>query len=765
MNIIKNLIVHFITVVLMSFAVFLSMQPSVSKEEINLKQADVRILNNANSIVTNKDGIFLTLKESNHVYKVSETPFSELEQIAKENKLILEKREIPFSIQNLLIDNTYLLILMLLGVLFLSIFETLLWRSKLKPELRMGFPSSLYVKKTTDRFTNFINFNNSPIFYTVIMCIIAFNTYKFVENNKPFVSSNGYVYSDLVKDIKLNQIEFVEIQVQDNISQIKVRTKQGDIGMLSISETTSLKELMNNHDVRYNENNLGQSLDFTPFIITGFILVIAIVLANVIGRKMATKNSPFASKEFEVLTNLAQNENISIQKVKGIDEILPDITEVIELLKSKNQVNNLGGKTPKAMLFDGAPGVGKTLLAKVIAKETGYNCIVVNGSSFAGQLQGQGTENIKNLFKKARENQPCMIFMDEIDGVGRKRGQSFNGEDSDRTLNQLLVEMDGFSTENENIFIIGATNFPERLDQALTRAGRFDRHITIPLPNFKGRMDILSLYLSKVKASPNINLESIAHHTSGFSGATLENLINESALLAARKEKELIEKEDVEEAKDKIMMGNKLAIEMNEKEKWMTAYHESGHAIVSLLDNKKNSKVHKISIIPRGRALGVTMYVPEEEKYSVSKEEIEADIRSLYGGRIAEELVLGKNEVSTGASHDFEVATKKAEAMIKHFGLNENSLLTLGYKDQNGQMNLSEKDKVAMEEILKRNYDKSFEILNKNKEMLLFFAKALIYFDSIEGDQIELLMKGVDITEGYNVTIPDELNILKKETA
>ncbi len=764
MNIMKNLFIHVITVLLISAAVFLSMQPSISKEEINLTTVDSRVLKSANSIVANDKGVYLTLKDSNKVYKITETPLVELEKIAKQNNLMLEKRDIPFSVEKLIIENLNLLFFILMGVTVFSIVNTLLWRSKLKPELKFGFPLALYIRKTIDNFQDLTNFKSSPLIYTIVMCMIAYNTFKFVENNKSFVSNNGYVYSDLVKDVKRNNIEFVEIQVKDNISQVKVMTKQGDIGLLTVSETTSLKELMNNHEVRYNEHNLGQSLDFTPFIITGIVLVIAIVLANIIGRKMANKNSPFASKEFEVLTNLSQNDKISIDKVKGIDEILPDIKEVIELLKTKNQVNNLGGRTPKAMLFDGAPGVGKTLLAKVIAKETGYNCIVVNGSSFAGQLQGQGTENIKNLFKKARENQPCIIFMDEIDGVGRKRGQSFNGEDSDRTLNQLLVEMDGFSTENENIFIIGATNFPERLDQALTRAGRFDRHITIPLPNFKGRMDILNLYLSKVKSAEDINLESIAHHTSGFSGAALENLINESALLAARKEKEAIEKEDIEEAKDKIMMGNKLSIEMSEKERWMTAYHESGHALVSLLDNKKNSKVHKISIIPRGRALGVTMYVPEEEKYSVSKEEIEADIRSLYGGRIAEELVLGKNEVSTGASHDFEVATKKAEAMIKHFGLNENSLLTLGYKDNNGQMNLSAEDKKAMEDILKRNYEKSFKILQENKEKLLSFTKALIYFDSIEGDQIEKLMKGIDITEGKEINIPEGLNILKEET-
>lgn len=765
MNLIKNLFLYVVTLVLISAAVFISMQPSISKEEIDLNKVEQRLLKNSNSIVINEKGIFLTLKESPNIYKVKDISNQELEKIAKSNNLIIEKRDIPFSIEKLIINNLNILFFALIGVFVFAIIDTLLWRSKLRPELKLGFPLALYIKKTIENFKNFTNFKDSPLIYTLLIGLICYNTFKFVEDSKPFVSSNGYVYSDLIKDIKQLNVEFVEIQVKDNISQIKVQTKKGEIGVLSVSETTSLKELMNNYEIRYNEKNLGQSFDLTPFIITGIILVIAIVLANVIGRKMANKNSPFASKEFEVLTNLSANDKISIDKVKGIDEIMPDIKEVIELLKTKNQVNNLGGRTPKAMLFDGSPGVGKTLLAKVIAKETGYNCIVVNGSSFAGQLQGQGTENIKNLFKKARENQPCIIFMDEIDGVGRKRGQSFNGEDSDRTLNQLLVEMDGFSTDNENLFIIGATNFPERLDPALTRAGRFDRHITIPLPNFKGRMDILNLYLQKVKAASDINLESIAHHTSGFSGAALENLINESALLAARKEKELIDKEDIEEAKDKIMMGNKLAIEMSEKEKWMTAYHESGHALVSLLDNKKNSKVHKISIIPRGRALGVTMYVPEEEKYSVSKEEIEADIRSLYGGRIAEELVLGKSEVSTGASHDFEVATKKAEAMIKHFGLNENSLLTLGYKDQNGQMNLSIEDKKAMEDILKRNYDRSYQILKDNKEMLLLFTKALIYFDSIESDQIENLIKGIDITEGKQIYIPEGLNILNKETA
>lgn len=763
MNIIKNIIIYAFTVVLISFAVFMSLQPSISKDEINLHKIDTNIVKNANSFVLNEEGVFLTLKNSNNVYKLDkETNLKDVEIFSQNNKLSIEKREMPFSLEKLIFENIYLLSLIFIGLFIFAIVNTLMWKSKLKPELKLGFPLSLYMKRTVNHFEELISFSKSPIYYIIIIALVAYNTHTFVENSKPFVSTNSYVYSDLIQDIKKNNIDFVEIQVQDGISQIKVKTNKGETNVLSISETTSLKELMNTKEIRYNEKNLGQSLDITPFIITGFILIFAIVIANIIARKMASRNSPFSSKEFEVLTNLNQNENISIEKVKGIDEILPDIREIVDLLKSKNQVNNLGGKTPKAMLFDGAPGVGKTLLAKIIAKETNYNCIVVNGSSFAGQLQGQGTENIKNLFKKARENQPCIIFIDEIDGVGRKRGQSMNGEDSDRTLNQLLVEMDGFSTVNDNIFIIGATNFPEKLDPALTRAGRFDRHITIPLPNFKGRMDILELYLNKVKAVPSINLEPISHHTSGFSGAALENLINEAALLAARKQKDLIEKEDIEEAKDKIMMGNKLSIEMNEKERWMTAYHEAGHAIVSLLDNKKNSKVHKISIIPRGRALGVTMYVPEEEKYSVSKEEIEADIRSLYGGRIAEELVLGKNEVSTGASHDFEVATKKAEAMIKHFGLNENSLLTLGYKDQNGQMNLSEKDKEEMEKILKRNYDKSFTILNENKKTLLLFAKALIYFDSIEGEQISKLIEGIDITEKYNVIVPKELNILKE---
>ena len=447
---------------------------------------------------------------------------------------------------------------------------------------------------------------------------------------------------------------------------------------------------------------------------------------------------------------------ITFNDVAGVEEAKQEVSELVEFLRDPGKFQKLGGKIPSGVLMVGSPGTGKTLLAKAIAGEAKVPFFTISGSDFVEMFVGVGASRVRDMFEQAKKHSPCIIFIDEIDAVGRHRGAGLGGghDEREQTLNQLLVEMDGFEG-NEGVIVIAATNRPDVLDPALLRPGRFDRQVVVPLPDIRGREQILKVHMRKVAMGDNVKANIIARGTPGFSGADLSNLVNEAALFAARANKKLVDMEEFEKAKDKIMMGaERRSLVMSEEEKKLTAYHEAGHAIVGRLV-PSHDPVYKVTIIPRGRALGVTMFLPEEDRLSYSKELLESQISSLFGGRIAEELIFNASKVTTGASNDIERATQLARNMVTKWGLSDN-LGPLTYSEEDGEVFLgrsvtqhkaiSDETAHAIDEeirnIIDKNYKRSERILKKNIDKLHLMADALIKYETIDSGQIDDIMKG-----------------------
>jgi cell division protease FtsH len=447
---------------------------------------------------------------------------------------------------------------------------------------------------------------------------------------------------------------------------------------------------------------------------------------------------------------------ITFADVAGVEEAKAEVAELVEFLRDPGKFQRLGGKIPRGVLMVGSPGTGKTLLAKAIAGEAKVPFFTISGSDFVEMFVGVGASRVRDMFEQAKKHAPCIIFIDEIDAVGRHRGAGLGGghDEREQTLNQLLVEMDGFEG-NEGVIIIAATNRPDVLDPALLRPGRFDRQVVVPLPDVRGREQILKVHMRKVPIADSVKPALIARGTPGFSGADLANLVNEAALFAARANKRLVDMDDLEKAKDKIMMGTeRRSMVMSEEEKKLTAYHEAGHAIVGRL-MPSHDPVYKVSIIPRGRALGVTMFLPEGDKYSLSKETLESQICSLFGGRIAEELVFGPEKVTTGASNDIMRTTELARNMVTKWGLSER-LGPLTYSDEQEEVFLGHSiaqhkqvsDETAhdidqeVRAIIDRSYRRAEEILRTNVDKLHAMAEALIKYETIDSDQIDDIMTG-----------------------
>ena len=447
---------------------------------------------------------------------------------------------------------------------------------------------------------------------------------------------------------------------------------------------------------------------------------------------------------------------ITFNDVAGIEEAKQEVSELVEFLRDPGKFQKLGGKIPSGVLMVGSPGTGKTLLAKAIAGEARVPFFTISGSDFVEMFVGVGASRVRDMFEQAKKHSPCIIFIDEIDAVGRHRGAGLGGghDEREQTLNQLLVEMDGFEG-NEGVIVIAATNRPDVLDPALLRPGRCDRQVVVPLPDIRGREQILKVHMRKVALGDNVKANIIARGTPGFSGADLSNLVNEAALFAARANKKLVDMDEFEKAKDKIMMGaERRSLVMSEEEKKLTAYHEAGHAIVGRLV-PSHDPVYKVTIIPRGRALGVTMFLPEEDRLSYSKELLESQISSLFGGRIAEELIFNASKVTTGASNDIERATQLARSMVTKWGLSE-KLGPLTYSEEDGEVFLgrsvtqhkaiSDETAHAIDEeirnIIDKNYKRSEKILKKNIDKLHLMADALIKYETIDQAQIDDIMKG-----------------------
>jgi cell division protease FtsH len=445
--------------------------------------------------------------------------------------------------------------------------------------------------------------------------------------------------------------------------------------------------------------------------------------------------------------------------VAGCDEAKEDVSELVDFLRDPSKFQKLGGKIPKGVLMVGPPGTGKTLLAKAIAGEAKVPFFSISGSDFVEMFVGVGASRVRDMFEQAKKAAPCIIFIDEIDAVGRKRGAGLGGghDEREQTLNQMLVEMDGFEG-HEGIIVIAATNRPDVLDPALLRPGRFDRQVIVGLPDIRGREQILKVHMRKVPIADNVEASLIARGTPGFSGADLANLVNEAALFAARGNKRVVAMEEFEKAKDKIMMGSeRKSMVMSESEKEMTAYHEAGHAIVGRLV-PEHDPVYKVSIIPRGRALGVTMYLPEKDRVSHSKQHLESMISSLFGGRIAEQIIYGDDKVTTGASNDIERATEIARKMVTQWGLST-KMGPMLYAEEEGEVFLgnsmsrasSMSDDTAraidaeIKSLIDRNYERAQRILEDNKDVLHTMKDALMKYETIDAKQIDDLMNRTDV--------------------
>ncbi len=445
---------------------------------------------------------------------------------------------------------------------------------------------------------------------------------------------------------------------------------------------------------------------------------------------------------------------VTFADVAGCDEAKEEVEEMVDFLKDPAKYQKLGGKIPRGALMIGPPGTGKTLLARAIAGEAKVPFFTISGSDFVEMFVGVGASRVRDMFEQAKKHSPCIIFIDEIDAVGRQRGAGLGGGNDEReqTLNQLLVEMDGFEG-NEGVIVIAATNRADVLDAALLRPGRFDRQVTVSLPDVKGREKILAVHMGKVPAADDVQIKYIAQGTPGFSGADLANLVNEAALYAARMNKRLVSMFDLEKAKDKLIMGaEKRSMVMDEKEKKMTAYHEAGHAIVGNIV-PEHDPVYKVSIMPRGRALGVTMFLPEKDQYSASKRKLDSMISSLYGGRIAEAQIFGWEQVSTGASNDIERATELARNMVTKWGFSQR-LGPLAYSEEEGEVflgrSVTQHKSVADEtshtideeirSIIDKNYERAEKILKDNEDILHSMSDALMKYETIDKDQIEDLM-------------------------
>ena len=462
----------------------------------------------------------------------------------------------------------------------------------------------------------------------------------------------------------------------------------------------------------------------------------------------------FGKSKAKMLTEA--NGRVTFEDVAGVEEAKEDLEEIVEFLKDPQKFQRLGGKIPRGCLLVGPPGTGKTLIARAVAGEAGVPFFTISGSDFVEMFVGVGASRVRDMFEQAKKNAPCIIFIDEIDAVGRHRGAGLGGGNDEReqTLNQLLVEMDGFEA-NEGVIIIAATNRPDVLDPALLRPGRFDRQVVVPNPDITGRERILKVHVRKVPLAPNVDLKTVARGTPGFSGADLANLVNEAALLAARRGKRLVTMAEFEDAKDKVMMGaERRTLVMTDEEKKLTAYHEGGHALVAL-HKPASDPVHKATIIPRGRALGMVMRLPERDQVSLTREKLKADLAVAMGGRVAEEMIFGYDKVTSGASQDIKMATKMARAMVQQFGMsdklgpllygeNEEEVF-LGHSVARSQSVSEETQKVVDEEVKKlvdEGYAEAKRILTEHHDELVTLSEGLLEYETLSGQELRDLLDG-----------------------
>ena len=571
-------------------------------------------------------------------------------------------------------------------------------------------------------------------------------------------TTNKLAYSTFLEQVKRGDIK--EVTIDQSTNEIKGVRRNNDsfVTQIPYLDMKLMDELLTDGNVTVSGKKPEEQSLLASIFINWFPMLLLIGVWIFFMRQMQGGGGKGAMSFGKSKARLLGEDQIktTFADVAGCDEAKEDVSELVDFLRDPTKFQKLGGKIPKGVLMVGPPGTGKTLLAKAIAGEAKVPFFSISGSDFVEMFVGVGASRVRDMFDQAKKSSPCIIFIDEIDAVGRKRGAGHGGghDEREQTLNQMLVEMDGFEG-HEGIIVIAATNRPDVLDPALLRPGRFDRQVTVGLPDIRGREQILKVHMRKVPLGDNVEAGIIARGTPGFSGADLANLVNEAALFAARTNKRVVSMEEFDKAKDKIMMGSeRKTMVMSEQEKTNTAYHEAGHAIVGRLV-PKHDPVYKVSIIPRGRALGVTMYLPEQDKYSISKEELESNIASLFGGRIAEEMTLGEAGVTTGASNDIERATDIAKKMVTSWGLSS-KMGPINYKEENDGMFMGPSSNLMSAEtardidaeirsIIDRNYKLAEKILTDNKDILESMKDALMKYETIDARQIDDLMNRVEV--------------------
>lgn len=587
------------------------------------------------------------------------------------------------------------------------------------------------------------------LFLWLFIAVVLISTFNNFDN--PTHKRESFSYSEFVNRVKEGDIQSLTIHRDRSITG-QLHNENGFISYMPIHDPHLLSELIAKGVTVKGEPPHRESV-WIRLLVSSFPMLILVGIWGFFMRQMGGGRGGLSFGKSPA--HLLGDEQVKVRfsDVAGIEEAKAEVVELVDFLKDPHKFQNIGGKIPRGVLLVGKPGTGKTLLARAVAGEANVPFFTVSGSDFMEMFVGVGASRIRDMFEQAKKQAPCIIFIDEIDAVGRRRATGFGGghDEREQTLNQLLVKMDGF-TGNEGVIIIAATNRPDILDPALLRPGRFDRQVMVELPDLQGRQKILQVHLKKVRAAETVDTLTIARGIPGFSGADIANLVNEAALSTASANKPLVDMQALQQAKDKIMIGpERRTMVINEKEKKLTAYHEAGHAIIGRLV-PEHDPIYKVTIIPRGRALGMTMFLPEEDRYSYTKQRLESQIASLFGGRIAEELIFGPAAITTGASNDIERATEIARNMITKWGLSA-ELGPLNYTaHQEESMHFHSQSKEYSEEtaslidktvrkVISRNYELAKKLLQDNIDILHQMAKALIQYETIEASQIDALMQ------------------------
>lgn len=587
----------------------------------------------------------------------------------------------------------------------------------------------------------------------ILWLIIAAVLLAVFQNFSPAASQENLTYSEFVTAVQSDRVKDVTIQGQ-TVRGLTHEGKGFEVTLPPIHDPKLMDDLIN-HGVNVTGKAPEQPSFWQQLFIASFPILLIIAVFMFFMRQMqgggGGKGGPMSFGKSKAKLLGEDQIKTTFADVAGVDEAKEEVGELVEFLRDPSKFQRLGGMIPRGILMVGSPGTGKTLLAKAIAGEAKVPFFAISGSDFVEMFVGVGASRVRDMFEQAKKQAPCIIFIDEIDAVGRHRGGGHGGGNDEReqTLNQLLVEMDGFEG-NEGVIIIAATNRPDVLDKALLRPGRFDRQVVVGLPDIRGREQVLNVHMKKVPLDDSVKAAVLARGTPGFSGAELANLVNEAALFAARANKRTVTMEDFEKARDKIMMGaERKSMVMSELEKENTAYHEAGHAIIGRLV-PEHDPVHKVTIIPRGRALGVTQFLPEDDKYSLSKRGLESQLCTLFGGRIAEEMTLGKDGVTTGASNDIERATEIARNMVTKWGLSE-KLGPLTYGEDEGaypgtaSANYSGATAKTIDEevrtIVDSCYSRAEKLLIDNRDILEAMKDALMEYETIDSEQVEDLMQ------------------------